>query len=455
MPYSSEQGDFEVALVGDIMPSRRLSVFQEPEFHALRDILTAADACFANLETVVVRYGEVTPSLRTGTYMLTEPELLEDLRWFGFNMVSCANSHSLNFGEEGLLAEIRYLDAARIAHAGTGANLREASSPAYRDTPNGRVALTSCTAHFPENRALHQRADYRGKPGVNPLAWETTFVVDRRAFDELVRISRALGLERERARMAELGFHTSSELGAEGPRSLGFGGATYELGERFDIRTRCDPADLEENLRQISEARRQANWVIATLHAQDSVGRAWLSAKPGELIDEQPDFVREFAHAAIDAGADIAMIHGPHTLMGIEIYDRKPIFYSLGNFILQNETLRHLPSYAYDRMGLPSLSTPMDFFDRRSGNGKKGMAASPRYWEAAVATCHFAGRELAGVTLHPVELGYGRSRPERGRPLLADPETGSEIIERIAGFSRPFGTEVELVEARGEIRLRG
>jgi Bacterial capsule synthesis protein PGA_cap len=72
--------------------------------------LYGADARFANLESMVVRYGEGTPALRTGTHMVTEPELLEDIKWFGFNMLSCANDHSLNFGEEGLLLQNRYLE---------------------------------------------------------------------------------------------------------------------------------------------------------------------------------------------------------------------------------------------------------------------------------------------------------------------------------------------------------
>jgi poly-gamma-glutamate capsule biosynthesis protein CapA/YwtB (metallophosphatase superfamily) len=452
-PYASERGGFELALVGDVMLSRRLSVFDEPEFLALRDILSSADARFANLESVVCRYGEGTPSLRTGTYMLTEPELLEDLQWLGFDVVSCANSHSLNFGEDGLLAEIRYLDEKRITHAGTGANLAEASRPAYRDTRNGRLALTSCTAHFPENRALDQRADFPGKPGVNPLGWETRYVVDGPAFEELERVSRSLGLDRERARMTELGFHTARELGVEGSSTISLGASTYERGDGFDIRTRCDPADLDANLRQIAEARRQADWVIATLHAQDSVGRAWMTAKPGEPIDVHPDFVGEFAHAAIDAGADVAMIHGPHTLMGIEIYRDKPVIHSLGNFILENETLRHIPSYAYERMELPASSTPSDFFDRRSGGGTKGMTASPRYWEAAIASCHFVDHRPTGVSVHPVELGFGLSRSERGRPMLATGEQAAQIIERIGALSAPFGTKIEFVDGRGEIRL--
>jgi len=103
MLYAAEKGQASLAICGDIMPSRRLAVFREPEFLALRDILRGADACFANLESMVLRYGEGTPAIRTGTHMVTEPELLDDLKWFGFNMLSCANSHSLNFGEAGLL----------------------------------------------------------------------------------------------------------------------------------------------------------------------------------------------------------------------------------------------------------------------------------------------------------------------------------------------------------------
>src|SRR2546421_308722 len=187
MLYEAEQGRVNLALCGDIMPSRRLAVFREPQFLALREILRAADTCFANLESMVVRYGEGAPAIRTGTHMVTEPELLEDLKWFGFTMLSCANSHSLNFGETGLLLQNRYLDAAGIVHAGTGENLRQASSPAYLDTPNGRIALIAATAHLPseQNRAAHQRTDFPGKPGVNPLGFEITFVVDKESFSAL------------------------------------------------------------------------------------------------------------------------------------------------------------------------------------------------------------------------------------------------------------------------------
>jgi hypothetical protein len=40
-----------------------------------------------------------------------------------------------------------------------------------------------------------------------------------------------------------------------------------------------------------------------------------------------------FAHAVIDAGADLVIGHGPHVLRALELYQGKLIAYSLGNFL--------------------------------------------------------------------------------------------------------------------------
>jgi len=42
--------------------------------------------------------------------------------------------------------------------------------------------------------------------------------------------------------------------------------------------------------------------------------------------------VVEFAHAVIDAGADLVLGHGPHVVRPLEIYNDRLIAYSLGNF---------------------------------------------------------------------------------------------------------------------------
>lgn len=454
MRYEAEHGQINLALCGDIMPSRRMAVFREPKYLALRDLLRGADACFANLESMVVRYGEGTPAIRTGTHMVTEPGLLDDLKWFGFNLLSCANSHSLNFGEEGLLLQNRYLDAAGVVHAGTGENLRQASAPSYLDTPNGRVALIAATSHLPsnQNRAANQRVDFGGKPGVNALGFKTTFIVDKESFSALQRLGAALGLDRQRQRVIDHGFHSDGEIGAATQVEYTYRGDRYALGDAFDIHTACDEDDVRENLRQVSEARRQADWVIVSLHNQELIGRSWLTAKKRTEVTAQPDFVHDFARRCIDAGADAFACHGPHILMGIEIYRGKPIFYSLGNLILQNDTLRHVPAYPFDRFGLDPRSTPSDFFDLRNAGGTKGHPASPEFWQSMAAICRYHKKQLDEVAIYPVELGYGRPRSQRGRPVLAEAEQGKIILDRVARLSEPYGTRLERRDGCGIVR---
>ena len=44
------------------------------------------------------------------------------------------------------------------------------------------------------------------------------------------------------------------------------------------------------------------------------------------------------AHKLIDSGADVIFGHHPHVIEPVEIYKNKPIFYSLGNFIFDQQT---------------------------------------------------------------------------------------------------------------------
>src|SRR5918999_3746640 len=170
------------------MLTRRLSVFDEKDFQSLRELLRRADAAFTNLEGTVHTGEEGTPGITQGTFMTTDPKLLDDLKWIGINMVSCANNHAFDYGEGGVLANLRHLDQAGLVHAGTGKNLAEARAPGYLDTPNGRVALIAITATFrPWNQAGEQRPDLRGRPGINPLGCQTTFHVDGAVFDQLQR----------------------------------------------------------------------------------------------------------------------------------------------------------------------------------------------------------------------------------------------------------------------------
>jgi poly-gamma-glutamate synthesis protein (capsule biosynthesis protein) len=297
----------------------------------------------------------------------------------------------------------------------------------------------------PWGKAGSQRFDHKGRPGVNPLGFETAYTVDPRAFEELSRIERELGFDPEKERERHAGASQEKTIDVRGNR--------FVAGEGFSVRTRVDSRDLEENLKWIREARRQADWVVVSLHWHEFGGESLRVARSVTECVEPADFIPSFAREAIAAGADLFVGHGPHVPLGIEIYRDKPIFYSLGNFIFQNETVKSFPADAYERFDLDPQATPADWWDARTDHGKKGHPANPLYWENFVAVCHFKDQRFSEARLYPIDQGHGRPRAQRGRPLMADKIVGERVIARLQRLSQLYGTEVMVREGVGVIRI--
>ena len=453
MPYEAEAGNFSIALAGDTMLTRKLTPFKEDKFLQLRQVLQGVDATFVNLEGTVHTWDEGTPGITQGTFMTTLPDLLEDLKWLGVNLVSCANNHAFDYGEDGVLANLRHLDAAGIANAGTGKNLAQARAPGYLDTANGRVGLIATTATFrPWNQAGEQRPDLRGRPGINPLGFETTHCVDGAAFEQLKRISRELGFEKSTER-ARKHFYSDKEILSAESQELNLLGHRYVAGEGFAIATKANQRDLQDNLRWIREARRQSDWLVVSAHCHEFGGPTLLTAGSRAELEETADFFTQFAHKAIDEGADIFVGHGSHFPMGIEIYQGKPILYSVGNFVFQNETVGFFPADAYERFDLDLKATPSDFLDARTNGGKKGHPSDPAYWENMFAVCKFTKKKLARIEIQPIDQGFGQPMPQRGRPVLAEGEVAKRVIERVTRLSARYGTKVVERNGMGVIDL--
>jgi poly-gamma-glutamate synthesis protein (capsule biosynthesis protein) len=455
MLYDSEAGDFTVTFGGDTMLTRKLEVYSERRFVALAKIFRDADVGFVNLEGSARFWDEGVPGITRGTFMTTPPELLRDLKWFGINLVSCANNHSFDYGAEGMMATIDHLDEAGIAHSGTGGNLAEARSPGYLETPNGRVGLVSATATYrPWNAAGAQRRDLPGRPGVNPLANTKTYRIDEGAFAELRRMSARLGFDLEKTR-ARGHFYSEKEVPPDAADSLQIFGARIEKGKSFATLSHADADDLAENLRWVHEARQQADWVIFSLHYHEFGGKSLAKAKTRTEIQEPADFVIDVAHAAIDAGADIFVGHGSHTPLGVEVYKGRPILYSVGNMIFQNETVQFFPDEAYRRFDLGPDATPSDFLDARTSGGTKGHVAHQGFWENIVVSCDFRKGRLAQIRVHPIDQGFGRPRAQRGRPMLANGAVAKRVLGRIAKISKIYGTTMRVNKNTGIIRVPG
>lgn len=413
-------GTFRFALTGDSLITLRVSVFDEPGYLQIFERLRKADAAFTNFEMLVHNFEYPGAPVSGDTYMGAPAYVLDELKWAGFNLFNIANNHSFDFGTDGLLSNLRAFDRAGLVYAGAGENLARARAPAYMETKKGRVALIAgCSTFSILSPAGEQRPDLKGRPGLNPLRFQVAYTVDR-------------------ATLAGLRALTA---GAGNPEELRFLGATFRAGEKPGIKTTPDANDLKGLTASIHEARRQADWVMVSFHSHEN---------PPEGRFMPAEFLVTYAHAAIDAGADLFVGHGPHLLRGIEIYKGKPIFYSIGNFIFQNETIRFQPQENYAKMNLPLTATPSEYFDARSGNDTRSYPADHELWESAVAEAVFnSNREVTEIDLYPISLGFKQGRTVRGRPLPADPQLARQLVERIATRSEKWGTKIVFDGAKG------
>lgn len=97
-----------------------------------------------------------------------------------------------------------------------------------------------------------------------------------------------------------------------------------------------------------------------------------------EYRDLPPEWAVEAARAAIDAGAAMVVANHPHLIQGMEIYEGRPILYSLGNFV-------------FDQLFAVEVRTGM------------------------ILEVTFRGEEIVGLRLHGVEIeDFHRPRPMTG-----------------------------------------
>lgn len=453
MRYESESGDILMACTGESLISRALKPYREPGYLQLRDLLHSADVRTSHAEMLFHNY-EDPPTYRPGgTYMRCDPRFLEDLKWMGIQIMSTANNHSFDYGENGVLTNITYMDQYDMPHAGTGGNMGDASRPTYLDTPKGRFAMIAATSSGPiAGRAGDARRDVIGRPGSNFIRWQQHWVVERQAFDALKSVADKLGWTQQ-ATQRRAAFGGAAPSNTE---VLLMDHGQYEedafsrfvLGEAFERRSEINKLDLARNVRAVSDAARMADWVVFTIHNHEG----------GATPDDPSDHIRELAHAVIDAGAHAFIGHGPHQDRGMEIYKGRPIFYALGDFILENDTVELEPQDNMERQNLGWDATPADFYDARAGytadrKPTRGQSVQPIRWQSTVPLISFKGRQLAEIKLYPVDLGFGRPRSQQGRPLLAEGPEAKEILERFQAFSKPFGTDIRIQGNTAAVKL--
>ena len=241
-------------------------------FRRVADALNGADAVFANLECCLH-----LPQRRSHAAegFFADPQIGgQALRLSGIDAVGIANN--VNYGADNIAASIARLDQLGVAHTGAGANLAAARAPAMIVSNDLRVgAVQRSSVYWPTD---HEAA--ADAPGIAVLRGHTAYQVPA-------------------GRIAP---------GVPPPNRPGVPPL---------IVTWADAAYLDEFRSDIAALRPGADIVVASCHW--GLGR------------EPLQYMTDIAHAAIDAGADVVMGHGPHYPLPVEIYKGRPIFYGLGN----------------------------------------------------------------------------------------------------------------------------
>lgn len=223
---------------------RQLNDYTYP-FQKIADFLKSADITFGNLETPLLPGRNVPKDSMT---FRGDLKGVQGLIFAGYDVLSIANNHTMNYQIPGLTSTLQTLKEAGILASGGGKDQDTAYTPVIIEAKGKKIAFYSyIDSSIPPG--FHGEAK-DGKPGI----------------------------------------------------------------ARMDIEAvKNDVKNALENL--------GADFVVVSMHA----GK--------EYKWEPTKFQKDFAHAAIDAGASAVIGTHPHVIEPVEYYGNGIIFYSLGNFV--------------------------------------------------------------------------------------------------------------------------
>jgi len=309
--------------------------------------LRKADVIFSNLECCLVEPPGGHSQSNEGFF--ADPKVGgAALEIAGIDAVGIANN--VHYGDANIKASIARLDQLGILHAGAGADLAAARAPAILERGGVRFGfLQRSSVYWPTNHEARKDG-----AGIAVIRGHTAYHVPM--------------------------FKTRADVPP--PNRPGI---------PPEIITWADAAYLDWFKEDIAELRPHVDVLVASCHwglGKDVLG-----------------YMSEIAHAAIDAGADIVVGHGPHYSLPIEVYEGKPIFYGLGNF-----------SFHTGHGG------------RRHGD-----------WVGTLVRAITSGRGIDGVTLQFVR----HNERNETVPCSMDSEADelADVVRRSASFGTRFVTE--------------
>ena len=258
----------QIILTGDI----NLLGVKDPKvpFARVRQTLLAADLVISNFECCLYEPDRERSVYEEGFYAdLVAGEALTDA---GIGIIG--NANNVNFGGPAIRSSCARLDELGIPHAGAGIDRKSAYAAIIVERNGVKYGFLQRSSVYWSHGGHEATKEF---PGIAVLEAHTAYKP---------RVSETRTLTRP--------------------------------GHAPEIITWCEPDSLKTFCDDIAELRSSCDILICSNH--------W--GCDHDILQ----YMEQAGRAAIDAGADVVMGHGPHFPLGIEIYKNKPIFYSLGSF---------------------------------------------------------------------------------------------------------------------------
>ena len=343
----------QLVLTGDV----NLMKVSDPRvpFTRVAPFLRTADLVFGNFECCL--YAPAGARSKTDEGFYAAPAMGEALTIAGYHVLGTANN--VNYGPEAIPASLKVLDSLGIAHTGSGVDHASAHAPVVIERKGIRYGFLQRTSvYWPTN---HEAGEHSA--GVAVIRGNTAYQVPaHKTRPEIPPMNRP--------------------------------------GIPPIIKTWAEPSYLARYREELAALRGKVDFLVASHH--------W------GLHQDVLEYMTEIAHAAIDAGADLVIGHGPHFLLPVEVYKGKPIFYGMGNF-----------------------SFHTGHGDRKHGD-----------WVGIVARVVLEDRTPQRVALRFVR--HNEQNETLIRPADDEPEALRDLIDR----SKPFGTRFQIEDGEAVIALK-
>lgn len=157
-----------ILVTGDYYPGGRtekLSLDEEHEmiFGDFLEEVRSSDLAITNLEAPLVE--EESPLSKTGPVLKGKPACMDSLSFAGFDLITLANNHIMDYGDEGLDTTMSVAKQHGVSYVGAGKNIKEAQKSFFTEIEGVSIAVLN----FAENEFSTTKGDWAGANPLDPI----------------------------------------------------------------------------------------------------------------------------------------------------------------------------------------------------------------------------------------------------------------------------------------------